>query len=103
MTVALLVKDHADAAQRLVPVAVEAFFRSEWLVGARELGLAWVELMESGVDITADNVDDVVAELRRLQAWMSGRGSLYAQERMTQLLVELEQLSFATGATAWIG
>lgn len=81
MTVALLTKDRADAQQRLG--AVEVPFRSEWLVGARELGLGWGELMVSGVDVTAENDADFIAELRRRQDCMSARGSLYALARMT--------------------
>ncbi len=52
MSVALLVRDHKDAEQRLVPVATQRTFVELWLPGASALSLEWVELMETGIDVT---------------------------------------------------
>jgi len=103
MSVSLLIKDTKDAVQRLVPVAVQAIFNSKWLPGAQELGLEWVDLMETGFDVTNENRMDVLSELRRLRGWMERRGDTLELERLDQLVTEVEAIRFETGATAFIG
>jgi len=70
MSVSLLIKDTKDAVQRLVPVAVQAIFNSKWLPGAQELGLEWVDLMETGFDVRTKTGWTCLAELHRLRGWM---------------------------------
>lgn len=103
MSVALLIKDTKDAEQRLVPVATEAIFKSTWLPGAQELGLEWVDLMETGFDLTIGNREDVLEELIRLREWMNRRGDTYELERLDRLVAEVRAVRFENGATAFIG
>ena len=103
MSVSLLIKDSKDAKQRLVPVAVQAIFESRWVSGARELGLEWVELMSTGIDVTTENRNEVLEELRRLGEWMHQRGDSHERERLDRLVEELEALQFESGATAFVG
>jgi hypothetical protein len=100
MSVALLIKDTKDDAERLVPVATQQIFLSKWMPGAAELGLEWIDLMETGFVITAENRDEVVAELGRLRGRMSDPNEI---ERLDRLVRELSALRFDLGATAFIG
>jgi hypothetical protein len=103
MSVSLLIKDMQNAEQRLVPVATEAIFKSKWLSGAKELGLEWIELMETGFDVTPENRADVLEELGRLREWMERRGDSYELGRLERLVAELVAIRFELGATAFIG
>jgi hypothetical protein len=89
--------------QRPVPVATQAIFRSKWLPGAQELGLEWVDLMETGFDVTSDNRKDVLEELCRLREWMERRGDTHELERLDRLVAEVGAIRFEAGATAFIG
>lgn len=103
MSVSLLIKDSKDAKQRLVPVAVQAVFDSTWVSGARELGLEWIELMSTGIDVTSENRSEVLKELGRLGEWMSQRGDSHERERLDRLVEELHAIQFESGATAFVG
>lgn len=103
MSVSLLVKNTLNAEQRLVPIATQAIFKSRWLPGAKELGLEWVDLMETGFDVTTDNRQEVLDELGRLREWMEQRGDRPELGRLDQLVAEVEALRFEVGATAFIG
>lgn len=103
MSVSLLIKDTKDAEQRLVPVAPQAIFKSKWLPGAQELNLEWVDLMETGFDVTSENRKEVLDELGRLREWMERCGATREVERLDQLVAEVGAIRFEAGATAFIG
>lgn len=103
MSVALLVQDDKEAKQRLVPVATQHVFKAKWLPGAHDLRLEWVDLMETGFDITKDNQRAVVEELGRLREWLNSRSESYEVERLDRLVAELRVLRFDSGATAFLG
>ena len=103
MSVALQIRDDKDAEERLVPVAPEHVFKATWLHGATELGLEWVASMETGIDVTEENLGEVVEELGRLRGWMNLRGETYDIERLDRLVAELRALRFDDGATAFVG
>jgi|ERR1041384_3194030 hypothetical protein len=103
MSVSLLVKNTISAEQRLMPIATQAISKSRWLPGAKELGLEWVDLMETGFDVTTANRQDVLDELGRLREWMAQRGDRPELGRLDQLIAEVEALRFEVGATAFIG
>lgn len=103
MSVALLIRDNKDAEQRLVPVATQHTFIAKWLPGASELGLEWVELMETGFDVDLENQSAVVGELGRLREWMSTRNEAHEMERLDRLVAELRSLRLEDGATAFLG
>ena len=103
MSVSLLVKDTENAERRLVPVATQAVFKSKWIPGAQELGLEWVDLMETGIDVTSENRNEVLKELRSLREWMQRRGEAYELERLDRLVAELGAIRFEDGASAFVG
>lgn len=103
MSISLLIKDATKAEQRLVPVATQAIFKSKWIPGAQELGLEWIDLMETGFDVTNENRKDVLEELRRLRAWMQPRGETCELERLDRLVAEVEAIRFDAGAIAFVG
>lgn len=103
MSISLLIRDTKDAEQRLVPVATQAIFKSKWLPGAQELGLEWVDLMETGFDVTSDNREEVLNELGSLRVWMEQRGDAHELERLDRLVAEVGAIRFDTGATAFLG
>jgi len=105
MSVALLIRDAGDQDQRILPVATEATFQSKWLPGIMELGLDWGQLMQAGFEITAENCSLVIEELTSLRGWMTSNlgDDAYEISRLDSLLEELGALSFAAGATAFLG
>src|SRR4051794_22943503 len=103
MSVSLLIKDTKDKERRTVPVATQAIFKSKWIPGAQELHLEWVELMETGFDLTSENLVDVLDELSRLREWMERRGAAYELERLDRLIAEVGAIRFEAGATAFVG
>jgi hypothetical protein len=105
MSVALTITDEsAEASSRQIPVATQKLFNARWLPGARQLGLGWVELMETGFDVTSENRDALVDELQRLRRWMVTQPShAYDVERLDRLVAELRQLRFAPNIRAFIG
>ena len=103
MSISLLIRDAQDAEQRLVPVATEAIFKSKWLPGVQQLGLEWVDLMETGFDVTSDNCREVLNELGSLRVWMEQHGDTHELERLDRLVAEVGAIRFETGATAFIG
>src|SRR5689334_8345379 len=103
MSISLLIRDAKDAEQRLVPVATQAIFKLKWLPSAQELGLEWVDLMETGFDVTSDNRAEVLNELASLRVWMEQRGEVHELERLDRLVSEVRAIQFETGATAFIG
>jgi hypothetical protein len=105
MSVALLVATGDEAERRIVPVATQELFRARWLPGAAQLGLEWIERMETGFDVTVDNRDAVVDELTRLRMWMVGAlgGDSYDVERRDRLVDALRGPRFGDGRCAFLG
>src|SRR5262249_16151812 len=100
MSVSLLIKSTKESEQRLVPVATQAILKARWLPGAQELGLEWVELMETGFDVTNENRQEVVEELCRLREWMERSHYTLEIERLDQLVAEVKAIHFEAGSTA---
>ncbi|MEJ7602276.1 MAG: hypothetical protein WKG01_30545 [Kofleriaceae bacterium] len=92
MSIALLIRDAKDAEQRLVPIATQRAFAAKWLPGASGLGLQWVDLMETGFEVTPDNHADTLDELTRLREWLTARDEAHEIERLDRLLAELRSL-----------
>lgn len=86
-----------------MPVATQHTFIARWLPGASELGLEWVELMETGFDVTTENQSAVADELGRLREWMVGRDEAHEIERLDRLVAELRSLCLDDGASAFLG
>ena len=105
MSVALVTNGARDGRSRLVPVATEAVFVARWLPGIVALGLAWGELMQTGIDIVPENRHAVIDELGRLRHWMVASHGTGAYEivRLDLLLEGLAAIDFAAGETAFLG
>ncbi|MFC0331196.1 hypothetical protein ACFOLF_22515 [Paenibacillus sepulcri] len=73
-----------------VPVATEAFFQECWEPAVKALGLQWVPVFSSGIDITKEDLPAVLDELERLKQWAEQELS---GERRGQILVRIERLA----------
>jgi hypothetical protein len=72
-----------------VPVAAEAFFSECWEPAAEALGLQWVPIFSTGIDVMKEDLPAVLDELARLKQWaLSQAGG----ERMEKLVSRIELL-----------
>lgn len=102
MSVALMTKRRGDAGSELTPVATQDVFVRRWLPGSRALGLRWVPMFETGTPVTADDIPDIVAELRALLTWMQ-RNAPEQEARLGGLLAALERLRDEPDVDIYIG
>lgn len=102
MSVAMIITDR-NREQRMIPVATERTYEDVWQTGARALGLDWVELMQTGVEITSENRAEVGQQLKRLGVWFADHGHTYENVRLGTLLGEIEGLQFDNVIRAWVG
>ena len=89
-----------------VPVASEAFFKSYWEPAAEELGLQWVPIFSTGIDVSLEDLPDVLDELNRLKQWASRRGGVEMEQmlsRLDLLITQLPQAYRREGAVVYIG
>ena len=86
-----------------MPVAPQEVFEAKWSPGAIELGLEWVDLIETGFDVTEENQRAVIDELGRLREWLNARSEAHEIERLDRLVAELRVLRLHGGATAFLG
>lgn len=80
-------------AGRLVPIATQDVFRRYWLPASQALSLVWVPLFETGLPLPSEDCPDVLAELRRLKAWIEAHQPEAAEiilARVEHLISELE-------------
>ena len=52
-----------------IPVASEPFFTKYWIPAVKELKLEWVATFSVGIDITKDDLPNVVGELLQIKEW----------------------------------
>ena len=52
-----------------IPVATEKFFNEYWLPAAEELGLKWIPTFSVGMDVTKEDLAEVIHELYQLKRW----------------------------------
>lgn len=89
-----------------VPVASEAFFNAYWMPAAEELNLQWVPIFSTGIDISEEDLPDVLGELDRLKQWAAGRGGEEMEQmlsRIDMLMARLPQAFEREGAVVYIG
>lgn len=96
MSISVTVSNPSSKEQQLIniPVATEAVFRNLWQVGSSELGLAWISLFDAGVDISKEDVGELIAELRQLNNWAKKRSSeqkdvVQMQDRIERMINEI--------------
>lgn len=102
MSVALLIKA-PNKEPRLVPVATEATYAAIWQAGATALQLSWVEAMQFGVDVTAEDLAEVLDELHMLRAWFEASSYPSLSERLDFVVRALKDVRFDAGETVSIG
>ncbi|MDR6777701.1 MULTISPECIES: hypothetical protein [Paenibacillus] len=51
------------------PVASESFFNECWQPAIESLGLQWIDLFSTGVDVEEEDLPIILSELRQLQNW----------------------------------
>lgn len=88
-------------------VATESAFEEIWLPRAKSLGLIWVPLFQSGLDIRPEDWDDITSELQRLRSSALVDPDVgirdYLVERIDRLLTEIPKYLFAPDGDVWIG
>lgn len=80
-----------------IPIATHDAFKNRWLPGCEALGLKWVpQFFDPGLDVRADNADEVLQELGRLRKWMIEHNSKDDAEwllgRLDRLVGTLKEL-----------
>lgn len=90
-----------------VPVATEAFFGECWEPAAETLGLRWVPLFASGIDVTKADLPEVLEELAKLRQWaargLAGDRLALMLARLDRLVAELPKALERDGAVVYIG
>ena len=64
-----------------IPVANEDFFNKFWLPAAEELGLKWIPAFSAGMDVTKEDVPDILDELNELKKWATASSKLNQDEK----------------------
>jgi hypothetical protein len=89
------------------PIATQGTFRALWIPACDVLGLELIPLFESGLLITHDTFDDLLAELERLEAFASQRceelGHVNLIERIRILQSKLAIYKHNSNVNVWIG
>lgn len=69
MSVSLLIsgKDIPEEKWENIPIASEESFKKLWLPLSKDLDLEYVPLFEIGLDIDAENLNDVIKEMKLLE------------------------------------
>ncbi|CAG7599277.1 hypothetical protein PAESOLCIP111_00298 [Paenibacillus solanacearum] len=109
MSISAFIPEPANDAERQfhVPVAAEAFFAECWEPPAEALGLKWVPLFSTGIEIEKQDLPEVLDELNRLKEWALEQAGGERMEkllsRIQMLLTALPQMLQRDGAVVYIG
>ncbi|MEF3313715.1 hypothetical protein PV433_33020 [Paenibacillus sp. GYB004] len=109
MSISAFVPDPVNGFERQfhIPVAAEAFFAEYWEPAAEQLGLQWVPLFSTGIDITKEDLPAVLDELARLKEWAlnqpGGERIAKLASRIELLQAELPKALERDGAVVYIG
>jgi hypothetical protein len=90
-----------------VPVAAESFFSECWEPAAETLGLKWVPVFSTGIDVMKEDLPAVLDELARLKQWAlsqaGGERMAKLASRIELLQTELPKALQREGAVVYIG
>jgi hypothetical protein len=71
MSVSLLIEyPDANNSSRMIPISTEDFFKTYWLPLAKSLELPWVQMFETGVIITLEDLPVVLNELKLMKEFV---------------------------------
>lgn len=92
MSISVTISNPLSKEQQVIniPVATEASFRNLWQIGSSELGLTWVSLFDAGVEISKDDVGELIAELERLSIWAKERS--HKQQEVVQMQDRIQRM-----------
>lgn len=100
MSVSLLFEQvNGRESDRLLPVSTEKIFYEYWYPIIEQEGYEWLRMMAGGFTVTADNLSEVLIELRHLQAAIpryyaaSHDQYTYITQRLALLIETLEGLA----------
>lgn len=102
MSVALIIKRHLPGGERqnrVVSVSTEKIYWNNWNPVIEAEGYVWLEYLAGGLVIDADNLDEVLAELRHFRGavprYYEQGTPEYNQldERLDSLIDELEHVN----------
>lgn len=109
MSIIAFIPDPVDGFERQfqVPVAAEAFFAECWEPASEALGLQWVPLFSTGVDVMKEDLPAVLDELARLIEWANSHIDADKREKLASrielLQTELPKALQRDGAVVYIG
>ncbi|OKP91352.1 hypothetical protein [Paenibacillus sp. P32E] len=90
-----------------IQIAYLSFFRRCWIPGINELGLKWVELFESGVNVSEEDLPIILDELNQLKKWayinLKDTDKEYFFENFDPLVEELPTAFQRKDTTVFIG
>lgn len=72
-----------------IPVATEVFFNECWMPAVEELGLKWVEIFLTGIDVTKEDLPSVLSELSQIKEWAKNH---LKQDNMEHMIKRIEIL-----------
>lgn len=68
MSVALQIPAYEGVPARLIPIATEAVYASEWLPLADSIGARWLQRFQAGAEVGHDDLAQVASEFERAGA-----------------------------------
>jgi len=90
-----------------VPLAAETFFAECWEPAAETLGLKWVPIFSTGIEIMKEDLPEVLEELNRLKQWALSQAGGERMEKLANrieiLQSELPKMLQRDGAVVYIG
>ncbi len=99
MSISVIVPNPSSREKQLIniPVATEATFRNVWQIGSSELGLTWISLFDVGVEISKEDVGELIAELKQLNIWAEERSPkqqeiVQMQNRIKRMIKEIPKI-----------
>lgn len=105
MSVAILIEFKDPNRDELyIPLATEGAYSSEWVPLAKQLGLSWLPLFQTGTSVSVEDLPTVMGELRRLHNVLSeNRSKPSIVERLEFVLDRLQAVDNQQVAGIFIG
>lgn len=109
MSVAAFINDpiNEEEDNLYIPIASENFFVSYWKPACQALDLKWIPLFNIGIDITKENLPEIISELTKLQDWakqnLSDEKSEHIRERIELLIRQFPSIFKRDDVSLFIG
>ncbi|MCU6792106.1 hypothetical protein OB236_08200 [Paenibacillus sp. WQ 127069] len=90
-----------------IPLATEIFFIDYWIPAISELELKWSAHFSTGIDITCDDLPQVISELRLIKEWgiqhLAEDNRKHMTDRIELLIRKLPEAFQREGTVVFIG